>query len=69
MPTLALEDLTEANEEAGANYADDFALERRVPSRLEERRLKQPGEANLVRLVLDLRHLALPGREVLGQIG
>ena len=63
---VALEDLAEADEEAGLDDPDDLALEGRIPAALEKCRFEQPGKADSVRLVLDLRHLPLPGRDVLG---
>src|SRR5205814_4576841 len=64
----ALEDLAEASEQAGADQADDLAVEGLVPAALVELVVEQPGEAELVREVLDLRRLALAARDVLGQV-
>src|SRR5919201_3105454 len=65
----ALEDLAEADEQAGADDADDLALVRALPAALEELRLEKPGEAELVGEVLDLGGLALANRCVLRQRG
>ena len=63
-----LEDVAEADEEARADHADDLALPVLVPAALEERALEQPGEADVVGQVLDLRRLALALRGVLGEV-
>ena len=65
---VALEDLAEADEEPGADDAVDLALERRVPAAVEEHRLEQPGEADVVRAVLDVREPALLGGRMLGRL-
>ena len=64
----ALEDLAEADEEPGADQARDLALPRLLPPALEQPVLEQPGEADLVGEVLDLRRLALARRGVLGEL-
>src|SRR5437763_3057720 len=63
----AFEDLAEADEEARADDPDDLALEGRLPAALEELRLQEPREAELVREVLDLGRLALARGGVLGE--
>src|SRR6476646_1038332 len=50
----ALEDLTEAGEEARADQDDDHALVDRVPAALEQGRVEQPGEADRIGGVLDV---------------
>src|SRR6266511_3960618 len=64
---VALEDLPEADEQAGADQTDDLALVGLLPAALEELRVEEPGEAELVRQVLDLRRLSLAAGRVLGQ--
>src|SRR5207237_5225116 len=63
----AFEDVSEADEKARADEADDLARERALPAALEELRLEQPREAELIGEVLDLRRLALAERRVLGE--
>src|SRR5436190_17827803 len=55
----ALVDLAEADEDPGADGADDLAIERLLPPALEQQRVEQPREADRVRLVLDRRGGAL----------
>src|ERR1043165_8232893 len=55
----ALEDIAEADEEAGADHADDLALVRALPAALEELGLEEPREAELVGEVLDPGRLPL----------
>ena len=64
---VALVDLSETNEEAGRDDADDLARERLFPAASEELRLEQPGEADLVGAVLDLGRGPLLLRRVLGE--
>src|SRR4051812_44837863 len=64
----SLEDVVEADEETGADHADDLAFERRLPALLVEPRVEQPREADLVGLVLDLRRLALAHGDMLGEL-
>src|SRR5439155_5634291 len=59
---VALEDLAEADEEAGADCPDDLPLEGILPAPLEQCGLQQPGKAELVGQVLDLGRLALAYR-------
>jgi hypothetical protein len=65
----ALEDVPEADEEPGADEARDLAVPRLVPAALEQRVLEQPGEADVVCEVLDVRRLPLPRRGELGELG
>src|SRR5918995_2938294 len=65
---VALEDLSEADEEAGADDAVDLAWERRVPAALEEHGLEQPGKADVVGAVLDVREPALLGGRMVGSL-
>src|SRR5256885_16462820 len=58
----ALEDLAEPDEEPRADRADDLALEGVVPAALEQGRVKQPGETDVVRAVLEARRLSFPCR-------
>src|SRR5919106_5973083 len=55
----ALEEAVEANEDARPDRADDLPAEGRVPARLEQAALEQPGEAELVGAVLDLGRFTL----------
>ena len=66
---VALEDAVEADEDAGADRADDLALEGRVPALLEQPPLEQPGEAELVGAVLDLGRGALARGRPLAELG
>ncbi|MDP9232424.1 MAG: ribonuclease catalytic domain-containing protein, partial [Actinomycetota bacterium] len=63
------EDLAEADEEAGDDHAGDLAVEGRLPAELEEALLEQPGKADLVGLVLELRGVTLSDRRLLGDLG
>src|SRR5918996_1207061 len=69
----ALEETVEANEDAGPDRADDLPAEGRVPARLEQPALEQPGEAELVGAVLDLGRFTLalgrPLRQLVEIIG
>src|SRR5918995_155538 len=65
---VAFEDLSEADEEAGADDAVDLARERRVPSALEEHGLEQPGKADVVGAVFDVREPALLGGRMVGSL-
>ena len=58
----ALEDLAEPDEEAGRDHAGDLARERLLPAAVEERALEEPGGADVVGLVLDLRGRPLLSR-------
>src|SRR5947209_6209075 len=54
---VALEHVAEADEETGADRADDLALVGLLPPPLEQLRLEEPGEAELVGEVFDLGSL------------
>src|SRR5262249_56640395 len=63
-----LEHLPEAREQAGADEAGDLALPPLVPAMLGQAVLEEPGEAQLVRRVLDLGRLTLARGRVLGEL-
>src|SRR3954470_12522924 len=65
---IALEYSVEAHKNARADRSDDLPIELRVPPFFEKAALEQPGEADLVRLVLDRRELALANRRPLGEL-
>ena len=65
---VALEDVSEANEEAGRDDADDLAWKALLPAALIELALEQPGEADLVGAVLDLGRGALALGRVLREL-
>src|SRR5689334_11627448 len=56
---VALEDLAEADEQAGPDQPRDLAVPGGVPPELEQAPLQQPGEADVVGDMLDLGRLAL----------
>src|SRR5262249_14543753 len=64
----ALEHLAEAREQARGDPAHDRPLPGLLPAALAEAVLEQPGEADLVREVLELRRLPLALRRVLGEL-
>jgi hypothetical protein len=64
---VALEHAVEANEDPGCNRTRDLARKRCLPTGLEEPPLEVPGKAERIRLVLDLRGLALPERRPLSE--
>src|SRR5262245_6757563 len=61
---VALEDIPEADEQARRDHTRDLALERRLPAQLEQALLEQPGEAEFVRAVLELRRVPLALRRL-----
>src|SRR5204862_276767 len=64
----ALEDVLEQREQPRRDQADDLALERCLPTELEQSPLEQPREADLVGAVLELRRLALAHRRLLREL-
>src|SRR5207247_5083348 len=62
---VALEDVSEPDEQARGDDADDLALERVVPAALVPRRLELPGQAEVVCQMLQLSGFPLPRRGVL----
>src|SRR5580765_4858320 len=65
---VTLEDAAEADEQSGRDHAGDLPRPRLVPAPVEELRLEQPGEADVVGEVLQLGRLALAGRCVFCQV-
>src|SRR5439155_14836093 len=66
---VALEDVSEANEEAGRDDADDLAWKALLPAALIELALEQPGEADVVGSILDVRRRPLLQGSVLREAG
>src|SRR5918994_1846781 len=61
---VTLENVAEADEEAGADHPRDLAGERLLPAALEEDVLEQPRGNDVVCAVLDLARLAFLGKRL-----
>src|SRR5256885_9823858 len=59
---------SEAGEEAGADHADDLALERLVPAAFVELGVEQPRQADVIGAVLDIGGRPLPLGRVFSEL-